>query len=232
MTAKRDLVVRESSVDPSREPCLSEATILAGELSAPVRRLLEAGLGVFAERGFHAATTREIAARAGMSPAALYIHFRAKTDVLYSLSRLGHLEVLRQLHDASAATTDPIERIRQLVETFTAFHVHNHRLGRVVQYEHRALASEQYESILELRRQIDGVLRQALVDAMRAGALEIDDVSGVLTAIASLCIDVVRWRETAPRWSAERLASLNGRLVLSMLGAHAPTTPEARELPS
>jgi len=227
VTADRDSAVRESPVGPPVDPSSSEAAILGGELSVPVRRLLEAGLDVFAERGFHAATTREISARAGMSPAALYIHFRAKTDVLYSLSRLGHEEVLRQLREASAATADPVDRIRRLVETFTAFHVHNHRLGRVAQYEHRALGGEQYASILELRRQIDGVLRHALVDGMRTGALQVDDVSGVLTAIASLCIDVVRWRETGPRWSAERLASLNGRLVLSMLGAHAPATTEA-----
>lgn len=228
MTAERDFAVRAAPADRAAEPSTTEAAILAGEQSAPVRRLLEAGLDVFAERGFHAATTREIAARAGMSPAALYIHFRAKTDVLYTLSRLGHVEVLRQLHDTSATTADPIERIRRLVETFTAFHVHNHRLGRVAQYEHRALEGEQYESILELRRKIDGVLRQALVEAMRAGVLEIDDISGVLTAIASLCIDVVRWRETGPRWSAERLSKLNGRLVLSMLGVHGPATTETR----
>ena len=36
----------------------------------PARRLLVAGLELFAAQGFHGTTTRDIAARAGMSPAA------------------------------------------------------------------------------------------------------------------------------------------------------------------
>lgn len=184
-----------------------------------VRRLLHAGLEVFAERGFHAATTREIAARANMSPAALYIHFRAKTDLLYTLSRVGHLRVLRQLQETAATTDEPVERIRRLVETFTAFHVRNHRVARVAQYEHRALRGEQYDTILQLRRDIDAVLRGAVTEGVRTGAIQVEDIRGTLVAIASLCIDVVRWYEGGPHWSPERLAALNSRLVLTMLCA-------------
>ncbi|MDT0275928.1 TetR/AcrR family transcriptional regulator [Blastococcus goldschmidtiae] len=219
MTARRDTEMLGGGTVGSELPFLDEETALPDGPSEPVRRLLQAGLEVFAERGFHAATTREIAARAGMSPAALYIHFRAKTDVLFELSHLGHTEVLRQLREVAAENLEPVQRIRHLVEAFTTFHVRNHRMARVAQYEHRALSGEQYESIIKLRRDIDSVFRHAVVDGMRARAFDVDDISGVLTAIASLCIDVVRWRDTGPKWPAERLARLNGRLVLSMLRA-------------
>jgi AcrR family transcriptional regulator len=46
------------------------------------RLLLLSALDAFLARGFHAATTREIAERAGMSPAAVYVHWRAKHDAL------------------------------------------------------------------------------------------------------------------------------------------------------
>jgi AcrR family transcriptional regulator len=42
------------------------------------RKLLVAAVEAFAERGYHATTTRDIAGRAGMSPAALYIHYKTK----------------------------------------------------------------------------------------------------------------------------------------------------------
>jgi tetracycline repressor-like protein len=38
------------------------------------RRLLISALDLFARQGLHGTTTRDIAARAGMSPAALFVH--------------------------------------------------------------------------------------------------------------------------------------------------------------
>ena len=54
------------------------------------RRLLLGAVEAFAERGFHATTTRDIAGRAGMSPAALYIHYKTKEELLFQISRVGH----------------------------------------------------------------------------------------------------------------------------------------------
>src|SRR4051812_14086446 len=45
---------------------------------ASSRLLLLSALDAFLARGFHAATTREIAERAGMSPAAVYVHWRGE----------------------------------------------------------------------------------------------------------------------------------------------------------
>ena len=53
-------------------------------------RLLEAAVDSFAARGFHGTTTRDIAAAAGMSPAALYVHHRSKEDLLHLIARTGH----------------------------------------------------------------------------------------------------------------------------------------------
>lgn len=44
--------------------------------------ILDAALALFSEKGFRAATTRELAARAGITEAMIYRHFRSKLDVL------------------------------------------------------------------------------------------------------------------------------------------------------
>ena len=44
-------------------------------------RLVEAAIAAFAEKGFHGTTTRDIAAAAGMTPAALYVHHRSSEDL-------------------------------------------------------------------------------------------------------------------------------------------------------
>ena len=75
------------------------------------RLLLLSALDAFLARGFHAATTREIAERAGMSPAAVYVHWKAKHDLLFEISRIGHQAVLDAVdHALAQASDDPVER--------------------------------------------------------------------------------------------------------------------------
>ena len=52
-------------------------------------RLLEAAVEAFAEKGFTATTTRDIASRAGMSPAAVYVHHDTKENLLFTVSVEG-----------------------------------------------------------------------------------------------------------------------------------------------
>lgn len=42
---------------------------------------MEAAADAFAAKGFHATTTRDIAGRAGLSPAGVYVHFASKEDL-------------------------------------------------------------------------------------------------------------------------------------------------------
>ena len=70
-------------------------------------RLARAAVEAFATRGFHGTTTRDISTAAGMSPAALYVHHRSKEDLLFELSRVGHLRVLEMVRESIARSDDP-----------------------------------------------------------------------------------------------------------------------------
>jgi len=102
MSAARDTSAADRTVslgfDPEADLALIEQEVGAG---GP-QRLLAGGLECFAERGFYATTTRDIALRAGMSPAAVYVHFASKGELLYRLGRIGHRDALRVVTDALA----------------------------------------------------------------------------------------------------------------------------------
>ena len=55
--------------------------------SASPGEILDAALGVFAEKGFAAAKLTEIARRAGVSKAALYLYFETKEDLFRAAVR-------------------------------------------------------------------------------------------------------------------------------------------------
>src|SRR5437879_4693051 len=111
------------------------------------RRLVIAAVEAFAARGYHATTTRDIAGRAGMSPAALYIHYKTKEELLYQISSVGHRRSLALLQEAADAEGTPAERLGAAVRSFVVWHAERHTTGRVVQYELGALAPDHFAEI-------------------------------------------------------------------------------------
>src|SRR5687768_11857388 len=103
------------------------------------QRLLDAAVDMFAVHGFGATSTRDIAARAGRSPAAVYVHHPTKEDLLFAISRRGHQEALACLQAAYDGSSDPVERLHEMVRHFSLWHLENVRLARVSQYELHAL---------------------------------------------------------------------------------------------
>ena len=70
-------------------------------------RLFEAAADAFAAKGFHATTTRDIASRAGLSPAGVYVHFASKEEILASALHRANGFVQVDLDEVLAATDDP-----------------------------------------------------------------------------------------------------------------------------
>jgi AcrR family transcriptional regulator len=103
-------------------------------------RILAAAVDLFAELSFDGATTRAIAARAGVTQPLLNYHYRSKdelwreaVDSLFETltsSMLAHLEELRDVDDLTAAKA----RVRQ----FITFSARNPQLHRIITQESKA----------------------------------------------------------------------------------------------
>ncbi|WP_448320408.1 TetR/AcrR family transcriptional regulator [Streptomyces sp. CO7] len=183
------------------------------------RRLLVAAVDAFAERGYHATTTRDIAGRAGMSPAALYIHYKTKEELLARISRIGHEKALAILRTAADGEGTAAERLAEAVGSFVRWHAAQHTTARVVQYELEALGEDSRDEIVALRKEVDAQVRRIIKDGVTAGEFDVPDVQGATLAIMSLCIDVARWFRVDGRWTPDEVGVLYADLVLNMVGA-------------
>ena len=183
------------------------------------RLLLLSALDAFLARGFHAATTREIGERAGMSPAAVYVHWKAKHDLLFEISRIGHRAVLDTVEQALAqASEDPVERVDAFVSAFATWHAENHALARVIQYEFKKLPSRQFREIVAIRDRFEELMRDELARGVAAGVFDVADLEGTTLAVLSLCIDLARWYEPSPEHSSPKaVGELYAGLVIRML---------------
>ncbi|MET7606809.1 TetR/AcrR family transcriptional regulator [Streptomyces avermitilis] len=183
------------------------------------RRLLVAAVEAFAERGYHATTTRDIAGRAGMSPAALYIHYKTKEELLHRISRIGHEKALEILRPAVEGEGSPAERLSEAVRSFVRWHAGQHTTARVVQYELEALGPDARAEIVALRRQTDAAVRGIIQDGVAAGDFDVPDVPGTTVAVLSLCIDVARWFNVNGPRTPDEVGALYADLVLRMVTA-------------
>jgi AcrR family transcriptional regulator len=216
------LDARGRPVDPGGEPARTSVVDDPEIVPAPsTERLLEAAAEAFAERGYHATSTRDIAARAGMSPAALYVHFAAKEALLFELSLVGHQAALDVVREAAAveAGAIPSAQLAAIVSSFAAWHAEHRRTARVVQYELAALTPEHRAVIAALRREIESSVRDVVEAGVREGEFEVEDVRGTVLAILSLAIDVARWYRIEGRRTPAEVGALYAELALRMVAA-------------
>jgi AcrR family transcriptional regulator len=188
----------------------------------PIGRLLAAATIAFAERGFHATTTRDIAGQAGMSPAALYVHFRSKEELLFQIALNGHQAVRRIMAEAPAGLATPAEQLRAMIRDFASWHAGEHLMGRVVQYELHALGSEHRDQVLAVRHAIEDDVRRVVDAGVTSKAFAMDDVRGATTMVLSLCVDVARWYRPGGRLTPEQIGDLVGDAALRIVGAAQP----------
>jgi AcrR family transcriptional regulator len=200
------------------------------ELGDVARRLLTSAVRCFAANGYHATTTRDIAAGVGLSPAALYVHFPSKELVLYEIIRASHERALA--HIRGPHQTDAADTLRTLVSRYTAWHARHHVAARVAQYELAGLTAEHYEEILHLRHQTNEVFRHAVAVGVADGTFAPVDVRRVVRAMLSLAIDLVRWYRSDGADHPEELGDCYADLALKMVGAQAPSSAASSARPA
>jgi len=181
-------------------------------------RLLAAAIEAFSAKGFHGTTTRDIAAAAGMSPAALYVHHRSKEELLHQICREGHDRTLALCEAAVAAGGAPAEQLDRLIEDFVRHHAVNHTSARIVNYEMSAMTDEHQAEIAELRRRIDRVVRKLLERGAASGHFVTSDPAMTASALLSLGIDVARWYRDDRGWTPDDVATHYVELARRMAG--------------
>jgi len=181
------------------------------------QRLMNAAVDAFADKGFHATSTRDIASRAQMSPAGVYVHFASKEDLLFQLCRRGHLLALEVVTTARESVDAPPAQLVAIVSAFASWHAEQFRTARIVQYEFPHLSAEHRQEVMTLRKQIDAVVRDVLQAGVASDEFDVPDVAMTTLALQSMTIDVARWYKPGTRRTPESIGLAYGDLALRLV---------------
>jgi len=186
-------------------------------------RLAAAAVETFAKRGFHGTTTRDIAKAAGLSTGALYVHYESKEQLLFEISLRGHHETLSVITaaKAKAEAADLMEQLRQVVYSYVTYHVREHTVARVVNYELAALSPAHLQVVQTIRHRIDTEMRELVTHGCQAGVFHTRRPRFAAAAILSLGVDIGRWYDEKQTWTADQIGRAYTDIALAIVGARA-----------
>jgi TetR/AcrR family transcriptional regulator, cholesterol catabolism regulator len=117
-----------------------------------LQRILKASAKIFAEKGFHRTSVRDISRATKMSLAGLYYYFTTKEELLYLIQERCFVTLLQRWEQAAAPEMDVRTRIRLFAENHLSFFCHNMHEMKVMAHEDESLTGEFQVKILVLKR--------------------------------------------------------------------------------
>ncbi|MGH7797696.1 MAG: TetR/AcrR family transcriptional regulator, partial [Candidatus Binatia bacterium] len=104
--------------------------------------ILKASAKIFAEKGFHHTSVRDIARATKMSLSGLYYYFTTKEELLYLIQERCFVTLLQRWEQAADAQSDVRARVRTFAENHLSFFLHNMPEMKVMAHEDESLTGE------------------------------------------------------------------------------------------
>jgi AcrR family transcriptional regulator len=117
-----------------------------------LQRILKISAKIFAEKGFHRTSVRDISRATKMSLAGLYYYFTTKEELLYLIQERCFVTLLQRWDRAATPDSDVRTRIRVFAENHLSFFCHNMHEMKVMAHEDESLTAEFQAKILVLKR--------------------------------------------------------------------------------
>ena len=133
------------------------------------------------EKGYHAATTRELADRLEITRASLYYHVTKKEDLLHGICVEALERVTNAVREAIEGVDDPVERVRALILTHLKSMLTDIDMHATMLLDLHQLTGEQLSEVLRLRNSYESLVGSVVRDGQAAGALRPDTTDRHLT---------------------------------------------------
>jgi AcrR family transcriptional regulator len=183
-----------------------------------LRRIYEAALTRFAERGYHGTSVREIADACGIKASSIYAHVPSKERLLHDLIRLGHEEHRDRLRDAVlSAGADPADQLRAVVGAHVRLHAEYPVLATVANNELHALSPDSAAEITDIRDEGVRTIMEVIVRGVRLSRFTCDDPFLATAIIGAAGIRVAVWFPTRDDYAIEQVVEAYSDLALKLV---------------
>jgi TetR/AcrR family transcriptional regulator, cholesterol catabolism regulator len=104
--------------------------------------ILRTAASIFAEKGYHDSSIRDISRATGVSLSGLYYYFSSKEELLFLIQDHCFTTLLENLERALEPEPDPLKRFHLTIENHLGFFVNNMKEMKVLSHELDSLGGE------------------------------------------------------------------------------------------
>jgi AcrR family transcriptional regulator/DNA-binding XRE family transcriptional regulator len=185
------------------------------QLAAPLAGALEA----FVELGYHGASIRDIAQRAGLSVPGIYHHWPTKQHLLVALLDLTMDDLLERCRAARAEGDGPVERFSRLVECLALYHTHRRELGFIGASEMRSVDEPDRTRIAAARQDVQRMVDEEVDEGCRRGLMTTPLPRDAARAVVTMCTALPQWWHPTGPSSPEVVAARYVEFALDVVRA-------------
>jgi len=190
-----------------------------------LERLLSTAARVFADKGFHATTMRDLARATGMSLAGMYYYVPSKEDLLCAIQERCFRQVLAGAEAALPEAAGPSDRVARFIHHHVGFFASHMSEMQVLSHEAESLSGARLEKINRLKRRYVDLLSRLIAELDRDGDGRPDPRIAAY-GLFGMMNWIYTWYDPKGPVSPETLAGHFAQLFLT--GATAPSAAVAQ----
>ncbi|WP_405064239.1 TetR/AcrR family transcriptional regulator [Kribbella sp. NBC_01505] len=157
-------------------------------------RLLEAAVELFAARGYHGVSVRDLTAHLGVQPSSLYAKYASKADLFSELVFLANEEIRDRMRAGLLeAGPDPASQLSALVHANVEFHTTYPLFATIAHNDFGMLTESALRHVAASRKEAIDLMRAVIDRGNDLSAFDCDDPWTAIAAIAGFGIRLAVW---------------------------------------
>lgn len=182
-------------------------------------QILEAAAQIFSEKGFHAASMRDIADAVDLRKASLYHHVSSKQEILVDLLDKALDVLIASMEDVVAQDLAPEDKLRLAMKTYLEILTHRRNLSSVLLLEHRSLEPEFHLRHIPRRDKFEGLVRGIIEDGIEQGVFACGNPRLAIKTILGVINWTIMWYRPEGESTPDQIADFNADLLIEGLRA-------------
>jgi AcrR family transcriptional regulator len=194
------------------------------ENSSRKEQIIKASARLFREKGFEAASMRDIAKELGIEAASLYSHIKSKDELLETICFRMADELLKAIVEVNDVYFNAEEKLNSAIKNHVKIVTGDLDSSSVFIREWRRLPKEKLQEFIKLRNKYEDGFKQILVNGENENVFEAPDKKFAVLTILSAVNWITEWYSPkgnmTPDEISEHLSSfiLTGLRVKSIAG--------------
>ena len=179
--------------------------------------VLKTSAAIFAEKGYHSTSIRDIARATEMSLSGLYYYFKSKDELLFLIQDYCFSTVIEDCHKLLDGVDDPVHRLKLLIENHLHYFVHNMNEMKVLSHEANSISGDLFKKVNSKKRQYVDLVMALLEEIAREHRVRDVDLRVATFSLFGMMNWIYNWYNPRKDVNVAGLARNITRIFLSGL---------------